>query len=366
MSTARTLPVVNPSPSPIAAPERVFAVDPLTDARWPDLVQRHPKASVFHTSAWLGALERTYGYEPVAFTTCAPDRELENAIVFCDVRSWLTGRRLVSLPFSDHCDPLTTDARELNTILRYVEAEQRRRRWRYVELRPQLEGGAGELGFGASEQFWLHRLDLRGGEQTLFRSFSKDSIQRKIHRAEREGVGYEEGRSDELLNAFYRLLVITRRRHSVPPQPLTWFKNLVINFGTAAKIRVAQSGGRPIAAILTLSHCGTMVYKYGASDAAFHRLGCMQLLFWKTIQDALSSSHSVLDFGRSDTDNEGLAVFKDRWGAVRSSLTYWQYPLAKKNGALRTFAISGAKQVLARVPDSCRRAAGRVLYKHAG
>jgi hypothetical protein len=27
-------------------------------------------------------------------------------LVFCRVRSWLTGRRSISLPFSDHCEPL--------------------------------------------------------------------------------------------------------------------------------------------------------------------------------------------------------------------------------------------------------------------
>ena len=35
-----------------------------------------------------------------------PDEPLENGFLFCRVESWLTGRRLVSLPFSDHCEPL--------------------------------------------------------------------------------------------------------------------------------------------------------------------------------------------------------------------------------------------------------------------
>ena len=39
----------------------VSVIDPLADARWDELVERHPRASVFHTRGWLEALKRTYG-----------------------------------------------------------------------------------------------------------------------------------------------------------------------------------------------------------------------------------------------------------------------------------------------------------------
>jgi len=90
------------------------------------------KASIFHTPGWLGALWRTYGYEPVVFTTSAPNAQLQNGVLFCHVNSWLTGRRLVSLPFSDHCQPLLDGGGELQTVLEYLEQEARRERWKYV------------------------------------------------------------------------------------------------------------------------------------------------------------------------------------------------------------------------------------------
>ncbi len=84
----------------------VYELDPLRDHRWPSFLQRHPQASVFHSVGWLEALHRTYGYEPVAFTTSPPTSDLKRALLFCRIRSWLTGHRIVSLPFSDHCAPL--------------------------------------------------------------------------------------------------------------------------------------------------------------------------------------------------------------------------------------------------------------------
>ena len=87
-------------------PAIAHSFDPLRDRRWDNYIGSEPRSSVFHSRAWLLALNRTYQYQPVAFTTSAPDEALQNAIVFCRVKSWLTGKRLVSLPFSDHCEPL--------------------------------------------------------------------------------------------------------------------------------------------------------------------------------------------------------------------------------------------------------------------
>ena len=95
----------------------VHRLNPLEDGRWDRFVQKHPRSSVFHTSAWLEALRRSYGYHPVVIATSAPGQELEDGMVFCRVDSWLTGRRLVSLPFSDHCEPLVDDPATLQAML---------------------------------------------------------------------------------------------------------------------------------------------------------------------------------------------------------------------------------------------------------
>src|SRR5215469_7439500 len=112
-----------------------YQLDPTQDPRWSEFVEHHPHASVFHTVGWLNALRSTYGYEPVAFTTSPPTGALKNGLVFCRVNSWLTGRRLVSLPFSDHCEPLCSTTEELNFLVRYLLAASDHQDWRYLEIR---------------------------------------------------------------------------------------------------------------------------------------------------------------------------------------------------------------------------------------
>src|SRR3989442_15393329 len=87
-------------------------------------------------AAVIVALRATYGFAPTVFTTCPPDAPLTNGIAFCRVRSWLTGSRLVSLPFSDHCEPLVDDAAALKTLLAAVR-EKAMTMFKYAEIRPR-------------------------------------------------------------------------------------------------------------------------------------------------------------------------------------------------------------------------------------
>src|SRR5512145_162618 len=113
----------------------VSLLDPLTDARWANLLERHPRASVFHSPRWLEALKRSYGFEPIALTTTRRG-PLENGLAVCRVRTWMS-RRLVSLPFSDHCDLLVDSPDDLSAMLGYLLTEMDHRR-SSLELRPRF------------------------------------------------------------------------------------------------------------------------------------------------------------------------------------------------------------------------------------
>lgn len=344
----------------------VYAIDPLQDDRWHELIVRYPNASVFHTRGWLRALRTTYGYEPVAFTTSPPSQELRNALLCCVVRSWLTGNRLVSLPFSDYCEPLVEDADQFRALSSFVESLRLKERWKYVEMRSANSLLEFDGGFRRATSYYLHRLDLRPSLVALHKGFHKDCVQRKISRAERESLTYEAGRSPSLLQQLYGLLQLTRSRHHVPPQPFEWFQNLVTCMGKDACIRIASKAGQPVAGLLTVSHGNKMVYKYGGSDARFHNLGGIQMLLWQAIKEAKEAGAEQLDLGRSDLDNQGLITFKERWSATSSTLTTWRAPAVTVSPSFEHIKIRLVNEVCARLPDSMLTLAGRLLYRHIG
>lgn len=347
------------------------SIDPLTDSRWTEFVEAHPRASIFHTTSWLEALRRTYGYEPVVYTTSPPGAKLRNGLAFCQVESWLTGRRLVSLPFSEYCEPLVDHSADTYALLsRLAETSLRNGSWRYIELRPMNTSEFDAGFFHSTQRYALHRLDLDPSLNRLFNAFHKSSTQRKIRRAEREGLRYEDGRSEFLLSNFYRLLIQTRRRHGIPPQPLSWFRNLTECLKDKIQIRVAFQGTHAVAAIVTLRFGDTLIYKYGSSDERFHSLGGMHFLLWNSIQEAKRAGLRAFDFGRSDWENEGLVQFKDRWGTNRTTLTYSRYTASSHSRdnyrPQAQWVTQAAKRFLAYSPDLFLSIVGKAMYKHIG
>lgn len=344
----------------------IYSVDPLSDPRWPDLVSTHPDASVFHTRGWLQALQQTYGYKPVVFTTCAPSAQLSNGIICCMVKTWLTGHRLVSLPFSDHCNPLVDNPVDSFSILAFLQKEFTNSKWQYIEIRPRIPTLM-PTEFRESESFCFHSLDLRPSTEQLFRAFQTTSIQQRIRRAEREKLTYDAGRSEFLLRSFYNLLVASRRRQGLPPQPERWFRNLIAHFGDRLDIHVAFMGDRPLASILTLCHSRVLVYKYGCSDHNGRKSGGTQLLLWEAIKKAKNNQIEELDLGRSDYNNPGLIAFKERWGATKSKLAYFRYSARPHQfRASASWKLSMTKSIVARLPVRVLEAAGTVMYKHIG
>ena len=305
---------------------------------------------------------------PISFHHQRAEHAADQRIVFCAVNSWLTGSKLVSLPFSDHCEPLLDDAADLDLLLTAVRRPEMDK-FKYSEIRPRSLDNVTADRWMLHGQYWLHVLELEGDVQELYSRLHKDGVQRKLRRAEREHLRVVQGRTDLLLQQFYDLLVLTRRRHQLPPQPFVWFRNLVESLGDRLTIYVAHVKERPIASILTLRHKDTIVYKYGCSDEKFHNLGGMPSLFWHAIQEAKSEGLHEFDLGRSDVSNAGLIRFKDHLGALKRSLNYWRFSAKAATGVdtlhgpLESVFV---RRVIAHLPDRLFRLAGQIFYRHAG
>ncbi len=223
-----------------------------------------------------------------------------------------------------------------------------------------------ELYLQPDRSYWFHELDLSPSLDQMFGQLHKNSFQRKVQRAEREGLSYESGRSEQLINEFYRLLMRTRRRQQLLPQPRAWFKNLLECMRDKLRIRVARKDGTPVAAILTMHHGSSAVYKYGCSDEKFHNLGGMPFLFWKLVEESKASGAEKIDLGRTDLTNDGLIAFKDRLGASKRLLTYCRYAKTAKQGVAALSDSQALRQFFSLLPETVCSAAGRILYRHLG
>jgi hypothetical protein len=169
----------------------------------------------------------------------------------------------------------------------------------------------------------------------------------------------------DLDTVFYDLHVSTRRRHGLPVQPRRFFKLLwrrLLEPGLGFALFVC-SEGIPVAGAVFLTWNRTITYKYGASDAAYWHLRPNNALFWEAIGWGCENGYETLDFGRTDTDGEGLRRFKLGWGCDEEWIQYFALgdTASSSHGLARTLL----RPILQHSPPWVVRALGNLLYRQA-
>jgi hypothetical protein len=280
-----------------------------------------------------------------------------------EVDSWLTGRRAVSLPFTDECSPLCSELDSFNLLLQATLEYGKSRQWRYVEIR----GGRPWFKNAVTSTAYLgHRLALRADEASHMAEL-ESSFRRAVRKAEKSGVTVTFSRQLADLRQFYDLLCQTRKRHGVPPQPWTFFANFHRHILATGQgyVALAQHQGNAVAGAVFLQFGRSVTFKYGASHDAQQELRANNLVMWEAIKRFAREGFSELDFGRTSIANEGLRRFKLGLGATESVVEYVKYDLGKGAFVTARDEASGWYNHLFRLmPGSLAKLAGRLLYPH--
>lgn len=337
-------------------------LDPVSDPGWDHVVALHRDAGCFHTSAWAKVLHQTYNHQPF-YLQFSRGRRLAALIPLMEVRSPFTGRRGVCLPFSDACEPLIFDPQALGFVKDRLVRFAHERRWRYLEIRgsESFQGAPRSAG-----KFYGHKLDLRSGAEELA-SRVASPVRRAIRKAERNGVKAVVTRNRAAMKDFYHLHAQTRRRHGLPPQPVSFFLNIyehIIN-RSLGFIVLAQHGGRPIAAAIFFRFGKNALYKYGASDKRFQALRANNLVMWQGIQFLASNGAEKLHFGRTEQENEGLRRFKLSWNTEEETIDYIRVDRTGSQCLTSSRNDSGFhRRIFGRLPLRLNRLVGSIVYPH--
>ena len=338
-------------------------LDPLLDCDWDRLVLSHPQSNLFHRTAWARVLCRTYGHKPL-YLAFSRDDEAPALVPIMEVISPFIGRRGVSVPFSDFCEPLVFGERNQESLVTKLLELGRQRGWQYFEMR----GGKGMLPRSAvsGEKYHGHKLDLSVGPQKLFDRFH-DSVRRAIRKAKKSGLTVEISNARKAMLDFYRLHVRTRRRHGYPPQPLAFFLNIdeeIMRAGLGF-VTLVKKGTSPIAAAVFFCSGSAALFKFGASDERKHEFRGNNLAMWESIKRACEQGFQTLHLGRTSIGDDGLRRFKLSWGTKEEPIAYFKFALRTQSWENRSH--NGLKlytQLFRRLPLAVNRAAGALIYSH--
>jgi hypothetical protein len=342
-------------------PSTLLPINPLEYPFWDSLIAAHPRASFFHRTAWARVLRESYGHVPFYLSEFS-DGRLDALLPIMEVNSRWTGRRGVSLPFSDFCPALTRENANGEVYLKAMELG-RHRRWKYLECRDRSADWPGAL---PSLSFWEHKIDLREGGEAVFKRLD-GAIRRGLRKAQASGLKIDLGTSGELVETYYALHCQGRRRHGLPPQPLRFFRNIQRHVLGAKEgvVVIARLQGKPLAGAMFFFHGDQALYKFGASDYAAQNLRPNNLVMWSAIEHCLERGMTGLHLGRTSLANAGLRRFKTAFGAGEEKIDYCKYDFQCEAFVKDVDKVEGwFNRVFGCLPLPLLRLAGEMAYPH--
>ena len=242
--------------------------------------------------------------------------------------------------------------------------------WRESETGNTLRSGAAgptEMETNRPVPFYGHELDLRGGLAEVTSRFAS-SVRRAIRKGEKSALVTQMDCSRAAVLEFYELHVRTRRRHGIPPQPLSFFLNIhesILKPGRGFLV-LARRESKPVAAAVFFQWGKNALYKFGASDETLQEFRGNNIVIWEGIQFLVQQNAESLHFGRTSLDNNGLRQFKLSWGAEEKPIQYFRFETVTGGRFLERSGRGAGfhKRIFSRLPLALNRLAGSMVYPH--
>lgn len=337
-------------------------VDPLSDSGWARL---SASGSLFTSPPWLRAIAATYGFDARSIMLTTGDEPVAG-LPFAAIDDVL-GPRLVSFPFSDYCDPISTNGvapADLADALLQLDLPVRLRLLRAGDAPPSPE-------FKLVGRAAWHGIDLERDALEIWTSLAS-AARRGIRKARGRGLTVRVAKDSAAVETFHELhRNLRRHKYRMLAQPRAQFEHLRAEFDPSDgfAILVAELDGIPVAATVYLVWDDTLYYKYNASSSGNLDLRPNDLLVWAGIEYGQSRGLRRLDFGLSDLDQPGLIAFKEKFatesGHVSTLVDSRPHPLPPRSAEVRAMLSSLTEQLTADgMPDEVVRQAGESFYRY--
>lgn len=298
---------------------------------WKEFLAITPAARIYHTPEWQLFLERTFPYKSRTIFSRDDSGRITGMLPLFKIESRITGKRLVSAPFSHICGPIGSPDTMLD-LLNNARDIQEKEDCSVLEIRDRVH----HRDFHSTVSFSTYVCDLTRSQDDLWNRLSKGSVQRAIKKTIKEGVSVEITNNGEDLKIFYELNAMTKKNVGVPCHPWVFFQNLSTCLKDFVSLYIARFEGEIIGGVIMVYFKDIALAGYGAAHPAYLKYHPYHALIWKSILDAHSNGYLSYDSGRASIYDHGLIEFKTRWGTREIPLEYSYYPAETEPRILRT------------------------------
>src|SRR5262249_17174853 len=144
----------------------MFKIINVIEPAWESFVLQHSESTLFHHPVWNQLISECYGYRPFAAVYTDKSGEILAGLPIMAINSWISGKRWVSMPFSDHCAPLAQDEANLATLLNDLVLHSGSLKVPSVEIRYEIPEMPIKV---LKSHYYIHWLDLTPDPKELFK-----------------------------------------------------------------------------------------------------------------------------------------------------------------------------------------------------
>ena len=300
------------------------------------------------------------------------DNRINAGLPIYEVKSKLTGNRLISIPFATLSDPLISTQEDMAILFQSVMELFNELKSKYIKIGSLFSHTLTQNHtFSVVDVFKHHYLPLDLSLEQLKKKFHRTCVRQRISRAEKSNLETKQGKDESDLSRFYQVYCQTRKRVGRPVQPYRFFRSIWETFHPFNQIDLllAEKEEKILAGLLLFKFKDRVSAEFAASDETYKDVSPNHYLFWKAIQMAREEGYKIFDFGRTSSDNKSLMDFKTRWGTQVVDLPQFYFPkesiqLTDENEELKKLRL--ISKICKNAPNFAQRIIGNFCYRHLG
>lgn len=355
--------------------EEIKIIDPFSDTRWDKFVENHPRGWIVHLSGWKKVIESTFPHIKGHYLALVDKdtNEIRAGLPVYEVRSWLTGNRLVSIPFATICDPLVSNTQQSEMLIAESIRLMNHLKFSHIEIRTLHADFLQDIQALSSDCYYKnHYIDLFHGEEPIWKYLKNKTIGRWINKASNHKIKLKIAQTDSDFHEFYKLYARTRTRLGMPAQPYRFFKSIFDTFSPARTIEITLAilEDKTIASHLCFRFNHRFSVEAVGDDETYRHIGINHYLYWQEIRMACAEQYKIFDFGRTSIHNPSLMDFKQRWGTTEADLCFYYFRHGMNKVSSMTHETSMFYKLMRYLcqstPDRVQPVLSRFCYRHLG
>jgi FemAB-related protein (PEP-CTERM system-associated) len=301
---------------------RVIEYNNEMQPRWDSFVQEQNQGTLFHTTAWLRAIKRAFGYKPL-YLAAEQDGQIAGVLPLFMTSNPLTGRTLISTPFAVYGGVCAASEEARMALLEAATTLAEKNQVEYLELRtPEAQA---DPGFVTKDLYVTFDCPIEPDPERLLKRLPKDT-RYMIRKAQKSGLRATKG--NQQVNEFYEIYAQSVRNLGTPVFSRQFFTILLEEFGPAAEIMLVWKDQQAVAGVMSFRFRDWIFPYYGGSTLDARQYAANNFMYWELLEDARQRGIKFFDFGRSKLGT-GAHAFKSQWNMRERALPY-QFHLVKR------------------------------------